>query len=209
MSPEEMISGCGSGHSSTDDDHISITRDCLCSPTTDQWVIPCTLEPKRERRFGVRESHSRSIYDRVHIDGTGQVVARDRDRVADYKAACPGFLPTVAILRYVDVGYWSHTENSRSVLVHCFCVLVLAQLEQTFNLFDALRRYITSDSQQLRRLDLVSEQSVHPCQLENHIGFIWREISQELQVLNCELCEGKRLDALRNKRALPCTVSFQ
>jgi len=73
MSFEEMISGRDSGHSSTDDDHIGIGRDCLRSPVPDQWVIPRTLEPKRERGFGMRESHSRSVGDRMHPDGTGRV----------------------------------------------------------------------------------------------------------------------------------------
>jgi len=210
MTLEEMIGCCHSGHSSTDDDHISIARDCLCSPMPDQWVIPCTLEPKRESRVGMRKPSSRSIYDRMHHDdGTGNVAACDRDdsgRVVDCKVAGPGFLLIMTILRYVDVGHQLHAENPRSVLIHCLCVLVLAQLEQTFDLFNALRRYIAGDSQQLRRLYLVPEQPIHPCQLENHIGFVRREISQELQILDCELSEGERLDALRNKNT--CLVLF-
>lgn len=81
MSFENMISGRGSGHSSTDDDHISVSRDCLCSPMPDQRVVPSTLEPKRERRLGMREPNSRSICDRMHLrlDGTGEVTVRDRD----------------------------------------------------------------------------------------------------------------------------------
>jgi len=97
----------------------------------------------------------------------------------------------------------------KSVLIHSLCVLVLAQLEQAFNLFDTPWRYITSDSQQLCRLDLVPEQPICPCQLENDIRFIRREVSQELQVVDSELGSGERLNALGTKSNLPCIVSFQ
>ena len=122
------------------------------------------------------------------------------------------FLLMGIILREVDVGYQLHGENtrSRSVLVHCLHILVLTQFEQTFDPFNTLWRYITSDGQQLRRLDLVSQQPIYPRQLEYHIGFIWRKISQELQILDRELNLGERLGVLGNGNvSLPCIVSFQ
>jgi len=110
----------------------------------------------------------------------------------------------------LDVGYHLDAENPRSVLIHCLHILVLTQLQQTFNPFDALWGYITSDGQQLRRLDLVPQQPIYSRQLENHIGLVWGEISQELQILNCELNVGEWLEALRNgDTSMPCTVSFQ
>lgn len=112
-------------------------------------------------------------------------------------------------LRYVYVGYRFHAKDARSVLIHRLCVLVLTQLEQALNLFNALWRHITGDSQQLRRLDLVPKQPICPCQLENYIGFIWRKISQEFQILDCELRVGEPLNALRDKNTPPCIVSSQ
>lgn len=89
-----------------------------------------------------------------------------------------------------------------SILIHCLGILVLTQLKQTFDLFDALWRHITSDSQQLRRLDFVSEQPIRPCQLENHVRFIWREISQEFQILDRKLKVGEYLNVPWTKKTL-------
>ena len=130
MSLEEMISYCSSGHSSTDDDHISIARNGFCSPMPDQWVTPRTLEPKREGRLGMRKPSSRSISDRVHLDGTGKVAARDRGGSGIGGGLQGGRLEFSTHNDYTKVrGCVLSIASRGSVLVHCLCVLVLTQLE--------------------------------------------------------------------------------
>ena len=103
-----MIGGRRPRHPSTDDDHIGVRWDCLCGPMPDQWVIPRTLEPKRESRLRMRESNSRSIYDRMHLDGAGKVPGCDRDGSSAngrLQVGQPGLLLIGTVLGWTGVDY--------------------------------------------------------------------------------------------------------